>query len=186
MKSRHVVALVVLGVVSVTAYAAPVSYDEAVDGDLPVLSSLKVFNFDVGVNTITGEFGDLAPPDIDSFGFVVPAGRQVISVQVELADVQPDIDFSSWDLYSGSTDSTGTFLEDLTSLSPGSADLSAVPLGPGSYAVVHDEYVFSNNGARSSYVFTFNVIPEPATAVMGGFGLVGLVMWCRRGGRGGV
>lgn len=72
-----------IGVVP-SALAAPITYNEATDGDLPGLPTTAPFTtltFDFGVNTITGVARlhtpepDLVNNDVDPFTFILPPGR---------------------------------------------------------------------------------------------------------------
>jgi hypothetical protein len=80
----------VLGVT--TLRAEPISYDESVDGELPDSSTeLPAFNFEVGINTISGsgyfsaddrEFQDW---DVDSFKFNIAPSQRVTSITFSFA-----------------------------------------------------------------------------------------------------
>jgi hypothetical protein len=61
------------------ASAAPITYDEAISGDL---SGQGIGTFDIGANTVTGalQFSDV--PTRDAFQFVVAAGQQLDSIVV--------------------------------------------------------------------------------------------------------
>src|SRR5450759_5666832 len=71
---------------SSAAYATPISYSEAVSGDLPgFLPAPTVFAFDLGVNTISGTFDSSGPSNIDSFAFSVPLGTLLTAVEYSTA-----------------------------------------------------------------------------------------------------
>ncbi len=66
--------------------ATPLSYDEAISGDLPGGAPFPVLPLDVGVNTVTGtsDFDAASSAslsaDFDDFEFTVPASTQLVSV----------------------------------------------------------------------------------------------------------
>lgn len=78
-----------LWLLSTTAPAAPVHYDELVSGDLPEQPTSALL-FDVGANTISGNtfFFVLEPGcdhfcfDLDSFAFVLPEFTQLVDVSL--------------------------------------------------------------------------------------------------------
>jgi hypothetical protein len=163
------------------AIAAPVNYNEFVDGDLPQVGfPLPTLAFDVGINTVYGRFGSTTEvdSDFDSFAFTVPAGTRLIAGQAELFDldlVGGDIDNGHWVFRSGSANvATGTVVGGLNPSSPGIATLTSVPLGPNVYNVTHFSYGWVEPApALADYVFTFEIVPEPAT---GGLVLIGCAM----------
>jgi hypothetical protein len=155
-----------LAFVAAPAAAAPVNYNESVNGDLAGQGTLPVLNLDIGANTITGTFESPAvgDPDFDSVAFQVPVGMQLVSGGVVVNDVTGDITDSAWDLYPGNVAGEGTFIERLEATSPGSDALTGVPIPAGTYNLFHISY--GNIGASASGTFTMtrNVVPEPATA----------------------
>jgi hypothetical protein len=172
------------------ASAAPLVYNEAVNGDLPELASqLPTLQLDVGVNTISGSsFFDAVtqPPvaDFDSFNFIVPADTQLIAIsytahitssvgnptslriEVFLDRFQPLAALSVEEI----------FLENL----PGGGTLStALPLGPDKYIVFEGQMQISAAGQRVDWDYTWSLtvaVPEPASGAMllGALGLLGL------------
>lgn len=90
-----------------TAVAAPVTYDEAISGDLAgneAEGPLVTFTLDTGLNVVEGEWGSdtgnppctLAGrclPDFDSFSFNVVDGLQVESIRLILTPQFPDADW---------------------------------------------------------------------------------------------
>src|SRR5262245_37257875 len=66
--------------------ASPISYDEAVSGDLPDLFPSTVFALDVGANTLRGTthvlviVPVLTSVDFDQFAFTVPAGTHLTDI----------------------------------------------------------------------------------------------------------
>lgn len=169
------------------ASAAPVIYLESMSGDLPQIGfPLPILAFDVGTNIVSGRFGRDAADnsDLDSFAFTILAGAVLVSGGVTLTDAQGDITSSTWRFGRGSANSTqGTLLEPLTSSSPGSAALTTVPQGPGTYNMTHITFGQVDPAPNTSdYTFTFEVrstaaVPAPAGLVLAlaGVPLLGLV-----------
>ncbi|MPY68886.1 MAG: PEP-CTERM sorting domain-containing protein [Alphaproteobacteria bacterium] len=62
------------------ANAAPITYDEAIDGDLTQFMSLTL---DTGVNTVTGTFNFL-PGDNDNASIVVGPGKRLVGVTLDI------------------------------------------------------------------------------------------------------
>src|SRR5262245_7493528 len=69
------------------AAASPLTYNEAVSGDLAWhASGDAVLNLDVGINTISGHmFTDSIGQDWDSFAFSIPSGAQLTGISVTYA-----------------------------------------------------------------------------------------------------
>jgi hypothetical protein len=163
--------------------AVPFNYDELVSGDLATAGfPMPVFAFDIGVNTVSGRFGNSgSTSDFDSFAFNVPGGVELVAGQVVLADFVGNIGASTWWLYGGSADyAGGTYIQSLQPSSPGADTIVSVPLGPNVYNISH--FVFFSDGIIpefADYTFSFElapIIPEPASAVlllMGGGLLLG-------------
>ena len=165
------------------ASAAPITHLESVSGDLPGAAfPLPVLAFDVGTNTVSGQFGRnrTGRADFDSFAFTIPSGAVLVSGGVTLTDVQGDITNSGWVFFSGSADAfTGTQLEALNVLSPGTASLTPVPLGPGTYNMTQTAFgiepaLFDPHTAN--YTFQFDVRAEVATAAVSAPAPAGLVL----------
>ncbi len=168
--------------------AAPVTYDELIDGDFAAFGALPILPFDIGLNTVRGNLGFTSPgpTDYDSLAFSIPANAQVLSAVVTLTDDMGNIFSSKWRLRAGSnTYDTGTFLEEVESLSPGSAMFTTTSLGPNTYNLSQLSFSFvgqsTNNTAN--YEFAFRVVeavPEPSTIGLAAFGLLSLVCVARR------
>jgi hypothetical protein len=154
------------------AAAAPINYDEATAGDLPHFASpLSTFALDLGTNTVRGRFGtndaDFPEADFDSFAFTLAAGASIVSATVELLDVSDgDILRSHWMFRSGSTSVGGGAAVKLLSVeSPGKSSLGIVVFGEGEYNFSHEGFdSLGGLPSFSDYVFTFEVVPEPASS----------------------
>jgi len=190
-----ILSCVVSWAVTGLALAFPANYMEATRGDLPDYGDpLPVLAFDIGINTVSGRLG-VYPirggsesdfrADFDSFAFTVPAGTELIAAQVAVADVafssMGNMKISSWYFRAGSASfAGGTEVQQLRTNSPGTAIVSAVPLGANVYNMSADFLTFdAPTPAASDYAFTFElarVVPEPASlglALVGGW-LLGL------------
>jgi hypothetical protein len=133
--------LVALVASAVTANAGPINYNEAVSGDLPTSGfPLPTFVLDVGTNTVRGNFGWVdstgSVVDFDSFAFLVQPGQRITSANVQLVDAQGDLIGSIWNYRSGSANyETGTLLEVLNAISPGTFAFTSTPNGAGLYNI---------------------------------------------------
>jgi hypothetical protein len=172
-------AIVAFFALTVSTFAAPILYSEAVSGDLPASGNpLPTFTLDAGVNTIsgtTGFDGDVA--DFDSFAFIVPTGLQVVIANVTLTDFIGDLPAASWYLNSGSPAAfEGNSLEFIEVDSPGTQNFTTTPLAPDTYNLT--AWVLGGVG-YSNFTFTFTVIvPEPTSLALLGF--AGLALARRR------
>jgi hypothetical protein len=84
---------VLLSGFSVSAFAIPLSYDEAIDGD--IISGAPTFALDSGVNTVTGTVSCITVIcDFDKFFATLPAGGVLESVALSLT--QGDGGNGSW------------------------------------------------------------------------------------------
>lgn len=104
---RCVPALVILALLCVLAgpaVAAPITYLESLNGDLPDAAPLTLFTVDLGLNTISGSTAFSVPigADIDNFAFTVPVGMEVQSMKVLIPEQTVDYGSVIWDLRSGS------------------------------------------------------------------------------------
>jgi hypothetical protein len=182
---------IVLGLfcsLSEVAWAAPVHYDETVNGDLPKMGTLPTLQFEIGTNTVSGRFGlgptyPVDPGDFDSFAFTIPVGSQLVAGQVSLVDVVGEVHSSLWRFRKGSAEfQVGAELELLEPDSPGEDSLTTIPLGPGLYNLSHHTLSYMDpSPAEAQFTFTFELVPEPTSAAL--LLLVGmstLSFWRRR------
>ena len=168
-------ALASLVLPTVASQAAPISYSESVDGDLPPFDPVPTFTFDIGVNTVSGSISLILPDvDFDAFAFVVPAGLQVTSGSATLVDVAGDVSSAKWQLHAGSDQLyNGTPVKLLDISSPGSDTIPA--LGSNTYNLSPHEMGQRADNSTANYTFTFNVIPEPASLSLLALGSVALL-----------
>ena len=174
-----------LAAVASAGYCAPVNYVEGMEDELPPTSPLWTFDLDLGTNTISGTIGmDAQSIDFDPFAFVIPAGLRLASGTLTLADIPGMGDFvrAGWQLRTGTVNpQDGAVLQDVSALSPGSANLMPLPAGRynmNSAAISQPESL----PAKASYTFTFNLepVPEPASAALVLAGLAVLGWMSRR------
>ena len=167
--------------------AAPLVYTEAGSGDLYSPNSfsdpfgLTVLTLGSGANTISGTFGT---GDFDSFAIFLPAGLTLVSGDVQLTDGLGDVANTDWSIRTGSTYITGTTaLPTLAASSPGTASLTGLPLGAGTYSFSQGAIVSLSTGGpvSANYTFTLNVtgtetsgVPEPSTFGLAAVALAGL------------
>lgn len=185
--------LVLAAAASLGMSAAPLVYTETSNGDLytpnapGASSALTVLTLGSGANTISGTFGT---GDFDSFAILIPAGLTFESGNVQLADGLGDVVLTSWSIRNGSTYGSGTaVLPALTANSPGTAALTGLPLGPGTYSFSHGSVnsIFNGGPVSADYTFTLNLtgtetpgVPEPSTVVLAAAALAGMAVARRR------
>ena len=169
-------------IMSGTAGAVPLSYDEASDGD--IISSSTTFALDFGANTVAGTVScgvAAGTCDFDNFSVTLPSSANLASVDLSLllaldgnglfanqfkVNVPP--------FFFISTIAGGAFTIPI-GLSASTVDLIGLGLFPAGFA---NDYTISIN--------VVNAIPEPATLALFAFGLAVLGFMTRRRRRGAV
>lgn len=151
------VAAVLLGVARV-GQAAVVNYSESVSGDLSGSGApLTTFTFDVGANTVSSNASNQV-----SFAFIIPAGTELLGGQLQLGVAEFFI--AEWALFSGSLNSsTGTTVENIGGLAPGTFLLSSIPLGPGNYNSDRSRWDPYNNARLYVHLYAARSKQRPRT-----------------------
>ena len=199
--TRRAVRVFCAGLLAVNA-ATAWAWNEAVDGDLSNSGlAPTALVFGNGSNFVSGTTGRPmagAEVDRDYFTFTVPVGSLFTAINVLAptaalgggsfiglqAGTQVTVPFSTpsadgllgWTLYSA--DDIGGNLLPLMAIPEAGSSGFDVPLGAGSYAVWIQET--ATGTAVYNFDFTLTAVPEPATALLWGGGLLALAALRRR------
>lgn len=156
------------------AHAVPVTYSEAVSGDLATFSN-TTFMLGIGLNTISGTTGLTRDGwDSDSFRFVVPEGGTLDRIEVSMTLVSGYILTSSWSVFHSGYYG-GPLLGNLSVNAPASDFLDGPFTGMNNIQATGQGA--SGNFDTGNYVFSMNVvdasaIPEPGTMALFGVGML--------------
>ena len=195
---RWLFAATILGVVLVAhgAAAAPITYSEAISGDLPTFPTTALL-LDIGSNTVAGHYSHIfATPttqgvvDFDSFGFSVPTGAVVTSIRfaATAASMSPfQTHFTGFALDDSLPETVphlsteGVFFTTAAPTADVSLFAAFVPLGPGLFSIYNGTL---GNPGEADYVWTLTVessaVPEPASLLLLGVGAAALAATARR------
>lgn len=175
--NKKTLALLALLLGPAATMAAPVHYDESIDGDLSWSGTLATFNLDAGINTFQGTstFGS-STSDGDGFAFTVAAGTRVDSLTYQvLGGIGYLIDLS-YTLNTGNLAYFGTQLDNLSSRY--GSDSYAGTLGPGTYHLTWSSATYQAPLASGNWLFSINVsntaVPAPGALLLVGLGLAGI------------
>lgn len=165
------------------ASAAPIVYNEAIDGDLPQGGApLPTFTFDLGVNTVSGTTDNST--DFDAIAFTVPGGMEMSEGDLVLSDLTGDVTSVFWSLREGNITASGALVDgSVGATSPGVDSFG--PLSDGTYYLSPISIATVAGGgfhsAAYTYSFTVTPIPEPGALAMLGVGSLALLSRRRRG-----
>ncbi len=181
------------------ASAAPIVYDEAVDGSLPGTfapgshSPGSALPLGAGTNVITGtaQWGGTIPSSFDTALLSLGAGLEIDSITLSAAKVDGDailnrirVELFRYDATVTSVSSIRFELQDVP-FADVSLFVADLPIdATGFYGVTIGGFSGNTNNsfALVDYTWEIAVVPEPGTATLLGIGLVGLSLH-RRGAR---
>jgi len=184
-----------------TVGAAPVVYDESINGDLldstPFHSSL-FFTLGVGSNTFTGSAGHSGITDFDYLGVTIDTNHTLTDITLSISNITDNstlrlfgIRFDDPDTIPGDASETFNRTSDLESLTFTRDDTesllvpfstfvfeSVVPLTEGGYYFGMTSFSGTPLDASIDYTWTFDVtsVPLPSAVWLLGAGIIGLAM----------
>ena len=184
-----------LAIMPLTGHAAPLIYDESVDGDLNDQTLL----LDAGINTISGDWTLIYPgtSDKDSFWFTIPQDMKLTNVTYTFDDssvIMPSgfVLASQYIVLPFTSDRGNLFLPGTTS--PQNFFASSLPISEGKYHLIQNlafsatgitnESLVNGDGGTIPYTWSFTVeptvVPVPAAVWLFTSGLLGLITVARR------
>jgi hypothetical protein len=167
-----------------SAAATPISYSEAVSGDLTSpLPAPTVFALDVGANTVSGTstYGPGDSLDFDSFAFSVPVGMMVTNISYAFVRGgtatagSTGFVFGTGNIF---TSNLGSQTVNLFGASPVVMFASGLPESAGIYGITNNLLSRSGDFWTDNYTWTLTVaptataVPEPVSLVLLGSGLI--------------
>lgn len=190
---------------STLTWAAPVAYNESVDGDLPSFTGFQTstFQLEAGINTIRGTMSvmpDEPYVDYDEFRFLIGTGLELVSATVRVDNAQGDVAAVIW-VMPRSLSGPGNLSLDVES--PSTLDFTNdVFASPANLAASGGfDMLMRGHGIEAApgttrfagsadWLFTFGLratsvsVPEPGSAVLGAIALGMLVLSRLAGSRG--
>jgi hypothetical protein len=171
------------------AQGAVLSYNEAINGDLPTsVADASVLALGVGANTITGQMKFAVNSDFDSFRVQVADGERLDSIVVTIAlgDTSASVIFDEVQYYLRDEFFNILGTEQRVFIPSTDASLFSSQLPFAGPEILGFDHILVTGGGGSgdgwyafaNYTFTLNVsavaVPAPATLALFGLGLAGL------------
>ena len=184
-----------LAIVAPAAWAAPLTFDEGVSGDLSAaMPSPTVLAFGIGVNTVLGSlYSGVQAPDFDAFAFTIPAGGTLTAISYAFTLDPEDgvtVATASWGFDVGNTGlpaELGVVTIDFFGASPQALFDGSLPRGPGLHGFYNvDQSSTPGLDWSSTYRIDFVVrdtatgIPAPPALLLLAAGVAGLACARRR------